>query len=384
MKSRRQIERAIQQSPERRVGEEGVAHKIVLDNKAYFAKLWRGKHPQEHGDPHLYYAIDSEKSPYSPFWHKLQYWEYKLMHEAFPDEIVKMTGSYDPRISKDGEQFDFHTARPVTITEAVQPEEELMAKRDEWIGLIYNGIETDEITNEDELVRGRKNMRGKMAAFEFDQKMEELFGKDLNAVFHAFSGGLSKPEYITRFIERANEKFPETRMAELISSGILPIHAAANFIPTGPSDERGIKGVLIEARIYDPNLLRERLVKQRLEKNNRIGKETVERNVERDLQRYTLLRRIDRFYDQVFMMNEVNLYDEEKEKDARQRALKTLDRIRERFDKEGTIFDESFFTQLKQAFLGFEDSFPEYQKLSEERVTNLIESWGTPKEQAAK
>ena len=385
MKSRRTIERAIQESPEVRVGEEGIAHKITLDNKDFFAKLWRGKHPVGHGDEHLYYSVESEKSPHSPFWAKLQYHEHKLMSEAFPDMVVHMVGAYDPRISKDGKTFAFQPGRPTTISEAVEAHEELMQQRDELINTaIYDDIAGQEIVDEKDIFKNRKG-QDLHAAWMFDHNMSELFGRDINAVGHG--GGMPDPQVegsVERFVAKVNEKFPNTRMAELISGGIIPCHTAANFIPTGPSDERGVNGVIIEARIFDTDRLKQVLLQKRIEKNSgATSPEEIEKNIDRQLYRYRLLRKLDHLYNQTFMTRENWMSDEERETPIRQKAFDLLDRIRERYDKEGILFDDDFFHRMRHVLIQVGEHVEKWQQEGYQTGIELIDNWPNIKQKAA-
>src|SRR3990167_9953533 len=96
------IEHAIGESdPEEKwYGEEGILHRIGLHGDRYFAKQWRGKHyAGEHSGLSVSYAETSGRTPVSPFWHKVKYYEAKLIHDAFPDRTLEMSVAYDPRIT---------------------------------------------------------------------------------------------------------------------------------------------------------------------------------------------------------------------------------------------------------------------------------------------
>ena len=383
MKSRRSIEHAVKHAEERRVAEESVASRITLDDEQYFAKQWRGKHGEGSGE-NAYYVADSERTSVSPFWVKVKYWEHNLMHEAFPDEIVAMPEAYDPRISKDGKTFDFEHGRPVSLTRAVKTTEELQKKRDAIVDEIYTDLEAKEKRGERDLVKMEYDPNAKagfVIAHEMDEAMRDTFGKDLGIRQLVTTSSFCNPRNRETFVEKVNRRFPNTRMADLVNAGILPIHAEANWIPTGEADERGVKGTLIEAQIFDPLRLREKLIEKKMEQmGDKANRESIEDRVDDKIWRYRFLRKLDEIYDNAFMSKEkYRTEGPHLDPKIRQTVFRFLDRVRERRDREKIYFNDDFFHHLQTLITAMTFNDEELVKEVAKKAEDWIENWKPPK-----
>ena len=110
-----------------KLGEEGILHIVEARNTYYYAKQWYAIGEKRLGSP-----IEANASPASPYWHKLKYFEYNLIHKLFPQNTVAVVGSIDPRIGKDA-TFMHNTGRPITITQRVAGDIGQIVQRDNII-----------------------------------------------------------------------------------------------------------------------------------------------------------------------------------------------------------------------------------------------------------
>jgi len=381
MKSRESIEHAIFHAEEKRLGEESVAHRITIDDHEYYAKQWRGKHQRGYQES-PYYVEDSDRSPVSPFWVKLKFWEHHLMHEAFPDQIVAMPGAYDPRISNDGKTFDFEHGRPVSLTKVVETTKVLQDERDRIIKPLYDSVQRHERRGKRDLVKqvfSFESVPVHYLVHEVDEGMRKRFGEDLGIRPYVNLAIYDSEVVRQRFIRTIESKFPNTRMAELVKAGILPTHAEANWIPTGEADERGVKGVVIEASIFDPERLRQKLIEARRGKKKQLKEEDQERiaqYIDQELYRFYLLQQIDAIYNQIF-------FSEEKEgiegantnPVVRKEVFRLLERIRQRYDKEKIFFDDDFFSHLRVLLIWVATNQEQQRKEAVERTDEWINNW---------
>lgn len=135
----REIQRGIEFQTEKKiVGEEGISHKITLDEQKYWAKRWHSRHYHEVYKQGPVYAEHSDwKTSVSPFWHKVILYETKLAHDALPDLILRIEASHDPRLHASGIDVDYKAGRPVTLTRDVVSDPSLRAVRDELVETVY-------------------------------------------------------------------------------------------------------------------------------------------------------------------------------------------------------------------------------------------------------
>ncbi|HAU66230.1 MAG: hypothetical protein UT30_C0003G0053 [Candidatus Uhrbacteria bacterium GW2011_GWF2_39_13] len=139
----------------------------------------------------------------------------------------------------------------------------------------------------------------------------------------------------------------------MVNAGVIPVHAEVNYIPTEHSPTQTTKGVFIETAIFDEQRLARALLEAAKKKNSEhFNEERSRLNIEKRLERYRVLRKIDELWDRIYYQQKYRR-DEQEEQfwDNRfgEALFKALDAIRDRYDKEGLFFDEEFEyqTQMK-------------------------------------
>lgn len=132
----RQVQRKKEQDPrwdDR--SEEGVFHIVSADGTRYWVKQWYKMHDKAKG-----IKATENASPCSPYWHKLKYYEYQLIHEAFPDHTIELVSCYDERISKTGASeyaFNIFSGQPATVSVEVTGDPVLSTQRNEALKRAY-------------------------------------------------------------------------------------------------------------------------------------------------------------------------------------------------------------------------------------------------------
>ncbi len=294
-----EIERAILNKKPEMVGEEGVLYSIPLRNEAYFAKQWRGKH---FVDATATYSVESGKTPVSPYWHKVKFYEQALIHQAFPENSVKMSAAYDPRIHKDTSssewKFDPDNGRPVTVIVEVRGDESLQALRDQIIKDGYKGMYATQEADKKGMMRRTKNpwietedqSTLEKTVSDTDDKIRKLLGKELVVPLY---DPKEPKNSITLLKWLAEQKNKDSILCRFFDHGLVPVHPEFNFIPTAPSDSGGPKGVFLEVTILDPQALLNKLLDTHpsQEERNLISKK---------MNTYLLYRKLDEIYDQIF------------------------------------------------------------------------------------
>jgi hypothetical protein len=268
MKSHRFFDRFRERRQPDAVGEEGILDRIDLDGKGYYAKHWYSVHGDlgrrlklSEVDLESKSAKDPElASRLSPFWHKVKYYEYRLIAEQFPDLAVKMVGAFEPRLQK-GEDGKMQIAKPekfpVTVTEEIVTDPAVAEQRDQLIDAAYQEIFSYyETHGRKPFIRGVPDPQ-REAAFEStlrtvvdtDASIRSLYGLELE------SGRLDPddPSGLARLVVELRSRQADPRMTALLEAGILPMHPEFNFLPTEYSAEPGqTKGVFLELLLIDP------------------------------------------------------------------------------------------------------------------------------------
>ncbi len=305
-----QINKAIAKSDKMKFGEEGVLRSVTLNNERYFAKQWRGKHySSSDGKIGPTYEIEDWKTPVSPFWFKLKYYEAKLIHAALPDLTLKIPIGYDPRISKDGKTFDFQKGRPVTVTENVKGDPTLRQKRDDLIDDLYDwhflsqpwdtvpsGMTIDTKSQYDTLVRWG----------EVDSAIRKEFGAFLDVRRHIGKNTFINQQSIDQFVTRINQDYEGTPIQRMVLAGVIPTHAEVNYIPTEETGTKQTKGIFLETSVFDFKRLAEALLEQIKSKRKDLTDPEIKREkkkIEDQIKRYLILRKLDDIWDEVYYVS---------------------------------------------------------------------------------
>lgn len=127
-----------------RMGEEGILHIVASGDERYFAKQWYTV-----SEKRLTNEPAEGTSPASPYWHKVKFYEGKLIQEAFPDIAVEMAAAYDPRLQKNA------AGRMVTLTKAAlfQVTETIREKCEEYSNAILQQLYQPTINEAERIVR---------------------------------------------------------------------------------------------------------------------------------------------------------------------------------------------------------------------------------------
>lgn len=341
------IERAIGRSnPEEKwYGEEGILHRIGLDDGRYFAKQWRGKHYEgERAGRSVTYAEDSRHSPASPFWHKVKFYEAKLVHNAFPDSTLEMSVAYDPRITPDadgGATFTPDVGRPTTVTREVEGDSKLRAERDVIVSDAYDEVWASRAPNEEGVMR---QLRSCGAFHLADIAMAKRFGRELLPPIVSHAEDMRT--WTARNIEAVRREYPTSELLDILEAGLIPVHPGVNFIPTVESDpERGPKGVYLELVIGDLDRLRTKL-------HERCGDDACRAQVDRRIERYAMYRVLDELYDGIFIdQTLLGPTDVLNDPDVMNAAFQMLRAAQERIEREGIAHADGWLADVRKHLL---------------------------------
>lgn len=240
------------------LGEEGILHRVSFDGegqKRYVAKQWYSTAEKRQGMP-----IESGGSPTSPYWHKVKFHEYGLIHSAFPDQTVEIVAGFDERIHRgpNGEyNFVFQTGRPVTMTKEVEADPTLMAERDAIVDPLYERMFAYHTATQ----HGRTATPEQRAQFyhviaQANVELDQLFGPELMQLPVVAHEGESISSIDVTTVRQVAEKLtvtdPTNPLAHFWQYGILAIHPQLNFIPEGAGGPPGkVRGKYIEFIIFD-------------------------------------------------------------------------------------------------------------------------------------
>lgn len=241
-----------------KVGEEGVVYRIPGVDRSYIAKQWYGSQEKKLvGDP------DDEHSPSSPYWAKLKYYEYKLIHQARPEFTLKMVASFDERITKNQEtgewDFSYSVGRPVTVSEEVDADPELLAQRDAITDPQYRFmLDYHARTRHGQIATPAQRQEFYRNVAEVDERLEAVLGRQqlLLPLARELREGESlrvDVDHILEVVQSGLIADNGNPVSQLLRYGIFAIHPHLNFIPTGRDNEGKVKGTYIElALVYPP------------------------------------------------------------------------------------------------------------------------------------
>jgi len=338
------IERAIERSdPEEKwYGEEGILHRIGLDGGRYFAKRWRGKHYEgELAGRSVTYSEENMQTPVSPFWHKVKFYESKLIHDAFPDSTLEMSVAHDPRITSDSDgdvQFAPDTGRPVTVTRDVAGDPKLRAERDRIVREAYDEVWASRAPNADGVMQHERETG---AFYRADISMAERFGRELFPQIVSHDRDMQK--WMARNIEAVQRVHPKSELLDLLEAGLVPIHPGVNFIPTAESDpERGPKGVYLELAVGDLERLRAKL-------HERCSDDACRAQIDRRIERYAMYRVLDDLHDGIFVdQHLLGGTDALNDREVMNAAFQMLRAVQERIERDGIAHAETWLSDVRE------------------------------------
>jgi hypothetical protein len=333
------IERAIQNQPKQiKEGEEGILHTIQLNQEHYFAKHWRGKHYKTgSGKESVAYSRETNwKTPVSPFWPKLKFYETQLIHDALPGLIAKIEYAFDPRVSRNGKALDIKKGRPVTVTKDVKGNPNLRKQRDKIVDSMYDNYFKQAGIDERGMLLGSYTTSIQVA--KIDRDIQNTFGKYLDVRKHIHTSTFLNKKNVDRFVEKVSQEYHDTDIEKMVRAGVTPIHAELNFIPTKKATDGTIRGVFIEVGIFDLERLADALVQQGVSRAL----------VERRIKRYELLRVLDDMWDELTYprhgnMRHQNLHEDS---DIMTGLFLALDALREKYDKNSIFPNEDILHRV--------------------------------------
>lgn len=379
----REIHRAVQHETEqKKIGEEGTLHKIPLGEEHYWAKKWRSRHYFQTAQTAAEYAESEKwKTTVSPFWHKAISYETKLIDDALPGMTLRIESSFDPRVSKSGEEFNFKAGRPTTVAKDVKGDKVLREKRDNIVDESYDFLWNQTSYDEQGRNKGSKDRLGVMMnAWETDKVMREAFGEFLG-VRDWIQGYMSEKDWES-FVRKVNQTYPDTDVAQMVNAGVVPVHAEYNYIPTEEIGENKTRGIFIETAIFDDGRLKKALLESARQKNSgEFDERNIREKIDARLERLHLFQRIDNLWDVIFYPQK-NRSDDSHEMFFDNRLggaiFKALDSIRDRYDKGGInlFHDKTFEYQSRVKAYNIASSFSLAQGLERtQEFEQFIRSW---------
>lgn len=281
-----------------KIGEEGVVYRIPKLDRSYIAKQWYGSQEKR-----LAGYPEDEHSPTSPYWAKLKFYEYDLIHRARPEFTLNMVASFDERLTKNPEtgewDFSYSVGRPVTVSEEVVADPELLAQRDAITDPHYDFMHGYHRTTG----HGRNATPEQREEFyrnvaQVDEQLEEVLGANqlLLPLARELRPGESNrvdTEHIIEMVERGLVVDNGNPVSQLLRYGIFAIHAHLNFIPTGRDDAGKVKGTYIECALVHPGAYYGQM---REEQGEAAAKKALP-----SLERFQRYKALDALYDTVIM-----------------------------------------------------------------------------------
>ncbi len=388
----KEILKSVEDSTEKiKEGEEGILHRIKLNKKDYFAKHWRGKHYEGEAwkTGRKYSSETAWRTPVSPFWSKIKFYETQLMHDALPDLVLPIEAGFDPRVSSDGSIFNIRAGRPVTLAKDVKGDSKLRKERDELVDAIYKRTFQEFHTNKYGNWVPRGNFYPTLVQWaELDIDIQKRFGEYLDVRKHIHANTFNTRASVEVFVERILQKYQGTDVERMVQAGVVPIHAEVNYIPTEQvAGKQKTKGIFIETFIFDMNRLVEAILmqsKKEISSGTFNGNETRKR-IQEKIERYTLLRKLDELWDEVFYLGETEHHkDIHTDSEVMGGVFRVLDFIRVRWDKEKITLNEDFFYHVKSMLISVR-----FSKTKEKAITytrelhNFIREWKAESKQVA-
>ncbi len=273
-----------------KVGEEGVVY------RNFIAKQWYGSHEKMlAGNP------EDGRSLSSPYWGKLKYYEYRLVHRAFPEITLQVVASFDERLTKNTHtnewDFSYTAGRPVTVSEEVDADPTLLAQRDAIIDPLYESMHQYQRTTG----HGRAAQHEQRTEFyrlitEANTRLDELFGEENMTLplARAPLAGESLPlgqENIMQAVQSGLIADNDHPPVQFLHYGILAIHPHLNFIPTGRDEQGVVKGTYIELSIVNLQQYMSQIVE-------RHGEKALQKALP-SLERFERYKALDALYDAV-------------------------------------------------------------------------------------
>lgn len=255
----REVNSQIDRRKPDRTGEEGVLFRVQTADNNYIAKQWYGMNEKR-----LTHYSEEESSPCSPYWHKVKFYEYKLIHAAFPDNTLEMVATFDERITKqpDGTyDFNFSTGRPTTVSKEVVGDPDLMQQRDAIVKPVYDHmLGYHDTTRHGHYATAEQRAEFYRVIAVADEELRELFGgSQMQAYLMSKPGQLPEGDIminmrsINNLLQQGMIADTDNEMTNFLKSGILPIHPELNYIPEGMNELSGdTHGTYIELGIFNP------------------------------------------------------------------------------------------------------------------------------------
>ena len=349
----RQVRRKIERKPEYDDrGEEGIFYIVNADGTRYWAKEWYHMHDKGTGAP-----VERKASSCSPYWHKVKYYEYQLIHDAFPTHTINLVAGYDERIKEVGHHptgereysFDMNAGRPTTVSVEITGDPKLSDRRNQAMREAYavllkfvDGNRGKNTIDHPFFVHWRQIV---------DQRMQEILGQDIHVPMLSVEGksraaAQSKiSDAIVGLAAELKQRNPQSVIPEMLENGIMPTHPELNFIPgTKESHPRQPHGTFVEASILDLNLF---IVKRRQALAEQPGQLTCFNN---QVERYTFYRLLYKVFDDMIIFANYGPNDNWKFRPEVQTALfQVTETIRDAYDRHDYEFDKTTLDNLQLA-----------------------------------
>lgn len=282
-------------------GEEAVLHRVEVDGRMLWAKKWYRTHEKP-----LSIRFALKGAGLSAYWHKVKEAEYRLINALFPDETVKMVGSYDERIRRRQGQpakFRLLNGRPVTVTEETVGDPDLIAGMRAILAPAY----AETLAYRDALQNSGRPVP--MDEFFMDWRTR------VNDQVHTLLGNddldvgpvMTHPSQATARISEVARRSPRNVMVDMLRAGITPVHPEVNFIPgTEQTHRRPPHGTFVELHIYDINRLKIAVGAAFRDDPGELARLNLL------IDRYLLFRELDKIFDEVitgsnFAVSRVNV-----------------------------------------------------------------------------
>ncbi|MDP3970868.1 MAG: hypothetical protein Q8P90_04150, partial [bacterium] len=229
------------------IGEEGA----LFHFGSHWLKQWSSAHEQGVSVPDRH----AENSSLSPYWHKMQFYENKLINGLFPDNTIHISAGYDNRITKDGDEhrFTMKGEKPATISEDATGDGE---RAEKYRSIVYPLYRDTKHTLD--AIRTGRDFNDRFAdrydkAFdEAEDKLLENLDAEEFRLFHGYHPELAHGvEGLISHLEKEVKKInPDSDVLELLKAGIVPMHPSLNFVPDeDQSGGRGPRGTYLELTI---------------------------------------------------------------------------------------------------------------------------------------
>lgn len=315
METRRRVNEVRSHKPDK-TGEEGRVYFYGTPENPRALKEWYNLHWHK--------QIEQEEKiriPISPFHHKTNYYEMRLINILFPKHTVGVVGAADPRIQPNasGEIVFSATADiPITVMERAKSDPAKQAEYDAIMEKAYSALLQAPQT-EDDTIRREQQIA---ATQEADNAVVASFGQELrNTVYEAQTqrGARSPADVIDQALDITRAINPNSAVVRMLQYGIAPISPQFNFVP-GPTKATRQRphGTFVELQIID----RERLVQK-------IAKHPKRTTLQKKFERYDIFRQLDLAYTHLFRRCPQAIIDDPAVQQAAYKALLAMQRLLE-------------------------------------------------------